>query len=59
MKKFKCVLVRTQYQNVELEAEDWNEAEASAGDLFDVDKPIKEEYVEVYDMNEIEPTTKE
>jgi hypothetical protein len=53
MKKFKCVLVRSQYQTVELEAENWNEAEAKAVDLFDADSLLEEEYVEVYDLEEV------
>jgi hypothetical protein len=59
MKKFKCVLVRSQYQTVELEAKDWNEAEAKAVDLFDADLLLEEEYVEVYDMTELTDEVKD
>lgn len=63
MKKFKCVLVRTQYQTVVVEAEDYEENDDiknKAEALFNYDIPC-EEYLEVYDMEEIptNSTTKE
>lgn len=63
MKKFKCTIVRTQYQTVEVEAESFGEAENVAQGMFDYDTPC-EEYIEVYDMAEVTPqptptTTKE
>ncbi len=57
MKKFKCTIVRTQYQTVEVKAENYGEAENVAQGMFDYDTPC-EEYIEVYDMTEVTtPTT--
>lgn len=53
MKKFKCVLVRSQYQTVEVEAEDYTKAEELAREMFDGNSLLEGEYVEVYDMEEV------
>lgn len=52
MKKFKCILLRSQYQTVEVEAEDYEQAQKNAWVLFDEDK-VDATYVEVYDLDEI------
>ena len=52
MKKFKCQLVRSQYQTVEFEAEDLQTAEDIANQLFD-DGGHWQEYVDVYDLEEL------
>lgn len=52
MKKFKCQLVRTQYQPVEFEAEDLEAAQEIANQLFD-DGGHWQEYVDVYDLEEL------
>ena len=54
MKKFKCILLRSQYQTVEVEAENYEQAKENAWVLFDADK-IDQTYVEVYDLTEVEP----
>jgi hypothetical protein len=54
MKKFKCILLRSQYQTVEVEAEDYEQAQENAWVLFD-EARVKETYVEVYDLTEVEP----
>jgi hypothetical protein len=59
MKKFKCVLLRSQYQTVVVEAEDYmdnDEIKNKAEALFNYDIPC-EEYLEVYDMEEVPTTT--
>jgi len=55
MKKFKCVLVRSQYQTLELEAEDFTQAKKNARFLFNQNKDY-EQYIEVYECTEIEET---
>jgi hypothetical protein len=54
MKKFKCILLRSQYQTVEVKAEDYEQAQENAWVLFDADK-VDQTYVEVYDLTEVEP----
>jgi hypothetical protein len=54
MKKFKCILLRSQYQTVEVEAEDYKQAEENAWVLFD-ESEVDDTYVEVYDLTEVEP----
>jgi len=59
MKKFKCVLLRSQYQTVVVEAEDYmdnDDVKNKAESMFDYDQPC-EEYLEVYDMEEVPTTT--
>jgi hypothetical protein len=51
MKKFKCILLRSQYQTVEVEAEDYEQAKENAWVLFDESK-ADATYVEVYDLME-------
>ena len=53
MKKFKCILVRTQYQTVVVKAKDWQEANELACERFDHDLLLDDEYVEVYDTEEV------
>ena len=53
MKKFKCILLRSQYQTVEVEAENYEQAK-EAWVLFDADK-VDQTYIEVYDLTEVEP----
>ena len=55
MKKFECILLRSQYQTVEIEAEDYEQAEENACELFDETK-TDASYVEVYDLIEVKPT---
>ena len=54
MKKFKCILLRSQYQTVEVETENYEQAK-EAWVLFDIDK-VDQTYIEVYDLTEVEPT---
>jgi hypothetical protein len=54
MKKFKCILLRSQYQTVEVKAEDYEQAKENAWVLFDEAK-VDATYVEVYDLTELEP----
>jgi len=51
MKKFKCILLRSQYQTVEVEAENYEQAKENAWVLFDESK-ADATYVEVYDLME-------
>jgi hypothetical protein len=51
MKKFKCVIVRKQYQTVVVEAEDLSDAMQKAR-FFNPNKDY-EQYVELYDINEL------
>jgi hypothetical protein len=53
MPKYKCILLRSQYQTIEVEGKDYDDAEELARDMFNADQMIEEEYVEVYDMTEI------
>jgi hypothetical protein len=53
MKKFKCILLRSQYQTVEVKAEDYEQAKENAWVLFDEAK-VDATYVEVYDLIELE-----
>lgn len=57
MPKFKCVLVRSQYQTIEVEAEDYIKAEELARDMFDYDRLTEEEHIEVYDIEEKKDTS--
>lgn len=54
MKKFKCILLRSQYQTVEVKAEDYEQAKENAWVLFEEDK-VDATYVEVYDLTEVKP----
>lgn len=52
MKRFRCQLVRSQYQNVEFEAESVEAAQDMAVELFDETKEHMT-YVDLYDMEEL------
>lgn len=52
MKKFKCQLVRSQYQTVEFEAEDYETAKAMAPEMFAEDGGWIE-YIDTYDLEEM------
>jgi hypothetical protein len=53
MMKFKCTLVHKMYQTVEVEANDWQEAELLAVDLFDDALASDDIEMEVYDTVEV------
>lgn len=53
MKKFKCVVLRSQYQTVVVEADDREHAETIALETFDPDRVNDHEFMEVYDMDEL------
>lgn len=56
MKRFKCRVVFSQYQTIEVEAQDWIEAETKAKELFNFDHSDDGD-LEVYDTTEV--TTEE
>lgn len=51
--RFKCTLVHKMYQSVEVEANDWQEAELLAVDLFDDALASDDIEMEVYDTVEV------
>lgn len=53
MEKFKCVVLRSQYQTVFVDAEDREHAETIAIEAFDPDRVNNHEFMEVYDMEEL------
>lgn len=55
MRKFKCVVVRSQYQTVVINAKNHTEAKNNVRYMFDQDKEYQQ-YIEVYECNEVEPT---
>lgn len=55
MRKFKCVVVRSQYQTVIINAKNHTEAKENVRYMFDQDKEYQQ-YIEVYECNEVEPT---
>jgi len=52
MKRFKCRVVFSAYQTIEVEAPDWIEAETKAAELFNFECS-KDGDVEVYDTVEM------
>lgn len=52
MKKFRCQLVRSQYQTVEFQAEDLETAQDMASEMFAEDGGWIE-YIDVYDLEEL------
>lgn len=52
MKRFKCRVVFSQYQTIEVEAQDWIEAETKAKELFNFDSSDDGD-LEVYDTTEV------
>lgn len=53
MPRYKCVLLRSQYQTIELEADNYDVAIEQAREMFDYDRMPDAEYVEVYDIEEV------
>lgn len=51
--RFKCTLVHKMYQTVEVEANDWQEAELLAVNLFDDALASDDIEMEVYDTVEV------
>ena len=51
--KFKCTIVHKMYQTVEVEADNWQEAELLAVDLFDDALASDDIEMEVYDTVEV------
>jgi hypothetical protein len=54
MRKFKCVVVRSQYQTIIINAKNYTEAKENVRYMFDGDKEYQQ-YIEVYECNEVEP----
>lgn len=52
MKKYRVVVLRSQYQTIVLDAENYEEAEEVACRLFDEDK-IDYAFTETYDLEEV------
>ena len=52
MKKFKVIVLRSQYQNVIVDAEDHEHAKTLAVEMFDPDQLLDQEFIEAYDVEE-------
>jgi hypothetical protein len=52
-KKFKCILLRSQYQYAEVEAVSEESAEELAREMWDSEKEIYAEFVEAFDVYEV------
>lgn len=58
MNNYHCTLLRSQYQTVEVQAEDYEQAEAIAKGMFD-ELRINAEFIEIYDIVETEEEYKQ
>jgi hypothetical protein len=58
MRKFKCVVVRSQYQTITIKAKNFADAKDKARFMFDPDKEYNQ-YVETYECNEVPTKEKE
>ena len=54
MKKFKVIVLRSQYQTVIVDAEDHEHAETIAIDTFDPERLFDQEFIEAYDVETLQ-----
>ena len=52
MRKFKVIVLRSQYQNVIVDAEDHEHAKTLAVEMLDPDQLLDQEFIEAYDVEE-------